>query len=184
MFVIILINILQIQMGSTSATSTQTVNDTHINNTVNNFKNTQSSDITHTTNDDHKHIVDGNRVKGSVTVIKNGANLGTQYFLLQNLYAGAHHLTAEQERQMHGDGDHMHGADSYLQNLYAGAHHTNGDEDHMHGADSYELQQLRFRIKHALSKVGHVAKKVVTNPTVQKIAIDSAIAAASAQQLI
>ena len=33
---------------------------------------------------------------------------------LQNLYAGATHLTPEQEAAMHQNDDHMHGADSYL----------------------------------------------------------------------
>ena len=145
-------------MGS-STVQNQGVDDTHINNVVNNFKNTQSSDITHTTNSDKKHIVEGNKVGGTATVIHNGANYGTQIFQLQNLYAGAHHLTPEQEAAMHngsghGDEDHMHGADEYLQNLYAGAHHLtpeqeaamhngsgHGDEDHMHGADEY-LQNL------------------------------------------
>ena len=36
---------------------------------------------------------------------------------LQNLYAGATHLTPEQEAAMHQNDDHMHGADSYLLNL-------------------------------------------------------------------
>ena len=105
---------------------------------------------------------------------------------MQVLYIGATHTHS-------GTEDHMHGADQYLQNLYAGAHHLtaaeerqmhggHGDEDHMHGADQYEqLQDLHFSLKRAARKVGHVAKKVVSNPIVQKVAIDGAIAAVSAQ---
>ena len=41
---------------------------------------------------------------------------------LQNLYAGATHLTPEQEAAMHQNDDHMHGADSYLQQMYKVPH--------------------------------------------------------------
>ena len=84
---------------------------------------------------------------------------------LQNLYAGAHHLTPEQEAAMHNGSGH-------------------GDDDHMHGADEYlEELGLFHKIKHGVSKATRVVKKVAKNPIVRKVATDAAIAAIAQQEL-